>query len=97
MREVTANQLRMMRHAVGARWHRNHYVASKGTDEDSDWMLLARAGLAREFRDGICMRTWHVTEEGLAYLKALDSAPQQTGEQKGEGTDMNPRGGLNGL
>lgn len=70
----TEEQLRMMRHAVSERWSR--YVSAKGTQEDSDWAALERAGLAREFRDGICTRTWHVTEAGQALLRSLDPSPQ---------------------
>jgi hypothetical protein len=66
---VSAKQLKMMRHAVGQRWHRNHYCAAKGTEEDALWMLLERAGYAVEFRDGICMRTWHLTEAGQQLVK----------------------------
>ncbi len=62
-------QLAMMRHAVGAKWHRNHYVTSKGTEADAQWGLLARDGYAREFSSGICMRTWQLTEQGLTLLK----------------------------
>lgn len=69
---VSAEQLRMMRHAVGKRWHRNHYVASKGTEDDALWMLLERAGYAREFSDGICMRTWHLTDAGIQLVKDLE-------------------------
>lgn len=84
MTELTSEQARMMRHAVGARWHRNHYVASKGTQEDMLWILLRVAGYAREFHDGVCMRTWHVTDAGIAALKAFEAelpAPPVRGDE----------------
>lgn len=76
--EISAEQARMMRHAVGKRWHRNHYVAAKGTEDDSLWMLLEMAGYAREFCDGTFMRTWHVTEAGIAALKAFEAKEEGT-------------------
>ncbi len=71
--ELTAEQARMMRHAVGQKFHRNHYVAAKGTEQDSFWVLLELAGYAREFCDSITMRTWHVTDAGVAALKAYEA------------------------
>jgi len=67
--ELSNEQAKMMRHAVGQRWHRNHYVAAKGTKQDALWMLLELAGYAREFRDSITTRTWHITDDGIAALK----------------------------
>ncbi len=72
MSEPSEKQLRMMRHAVGKRWHRNHYTASKGTEEDTLWGLLERDGYARTFHDGVVMRTYHVTEKGQAHLRELE-------------------------
>ena len=71
--EISSEQARMMRHAVGKRWHRNYYVAAKGTEADSLWMLLEMAGCAREFQDGITMRTWRLTEAGIEALKAFEA------------------------
>jgi hypothetical protein len=45
-----------------------YFLAAKGTAMDLDWMLLERAGWAREFRDGITIRTWCVTDAGRAAL-----------------------------
>lgn len=44
----------------------NFYLARKGTNEDDVWMALERLGYAVEFRDGITIRTWKVTDAGKA-------------------------------
>lgn len=78
MAEPTLRQLEMMRHAVGKRWHRNHYVTSKGTEDDDLWGLLVRDGYAVVFRDGIVMCTYHLTTRGLQVLEPPPKAEEQS-------------------
>jgi hypothetical protein len=67
---VTARQLEMMRHAMGQRFQRNHYVTAKGTEEDSLWSLLVLAGHAVLFVDNTTTRTFHLRPAVVAALKA---------------------------
>ncbi len=71
--EITADQARMMRHACGAKYHRRYYVACKGCEEDTLWMLLGMASYARVFDSNITTRTWHVTDAGVVALETFEA------------------------
>jgi hypothetical protein len=66
---VSARQLQMMRHAVGAKFHRNHYVTTKGTEDDSLWSLLVLAGHAEQFDESVTSRTFHLKLAAVEVLK----------------------------
>ena len=76
MYRLTAEDLRLMRSAVGQKStknvYQNQYVTDEGHDADERWQALCQQGLAEMFSDAADRRWYRLTPAGMILLGVRD-------------------------